>query len=199
MLSFHYYPSARVAQAITGLYAIMTIVSIVQCYRFRSSCYMWTVPVMAFVETAGYGLRMAVAQKWSVPLYVNSQLFLLLAPIALAVVNYIVVGRIMRAVGRNVGWLKPNFIARLFLASDILVRHCSDGNSQLCRVALNVVCSHNLSARHIRPPRTQTFVIQSTGGAVQATAGTDANKAVRALPFASLSRPHSPRTAKSHL
>lgn len=81
--------------------------------------------------------------KPTVAMYVNHQLFILLAPIALACVNYIVVGRLLRATGEHVGCLKPQHIARLFLASDVF-----------------------------------TFIIQSTGGALQATAEGNKSKAV---------------------
>ena len=124
VVSFHYYPSATAALAIAGIYAFVTVAAIVQSLRYPKARYMWTVAVMGLAEATGYALRGMVASSAtpSVPLYVNSQLFLLLAPIALACVNYIVVGRLTRATGRRVGCLQPHHIARMFLATDLMVR-----------------------------------------------------------------------------
>ena len=86
LVSFHYYPSATAALAIAGIYAFVTVAAIVQSLRYPKARYMWTVAVMGLAEATGYALRGMVASSAtpSVPLYVNSQLFLLLAPIALA-------------------------------------------------------------------------------------------------------------------
>jgi hypothetical protein len=152
MLSFHYFPSASAAMAVSGLYAIVLCFAIWRHCKFSANRYMLIVPFMAIAELIGYSTRGIVAKSFSVGLYVNAQvsasarsrlgalllislrnkdivlryahpvqLFLLLAPIALAVINYIVVGRLLRASGKVIGCLRPHHIARIFLASDIFV------------------------------------------------------------------------------
>lgn len=144
MMSFHYFPSASAAFAIAGIFALVTAASIVQMTRYNKAAYMWTVAAMGLCETTGYAIRGVVARSPSVPLYVNSQLLLLLAPIALACVNYIVVGRLTKASGHRVGCLQPHHIARMFLTTDLLVRVSHDALAERIR-------GHALGQPH--PPR----------------------------------------------
>lgn len=43
----------------------------------------------------------------------------LFAPAAIAMVNYMVAGRLLSASGKRIGWFEPAYISRFFLGSDI--------------------------------------------------------------------------------
>ncbi len=83
----------------------------------------------------GYVLRIQATHTQDLTLFIVSTLCLLMAPIALAVVNYVVVGKLLAYSNHTVGvgrlQLKPAHIARLFLASDVVTFFIQGGGGGL--------------------------------------------------------------------
>jgi hypothetical protein len=121
--TFHYTPSyaAAVAAAVCFfVVAVLTSASVARHVNRKQGWYMTIIPITAVVELLGYDMRIATIIEAKLVPYITSTLFLLTAPIALAAVNYIVAGKLLRASGKSVGCIKANTLARLYLISDIV-------------------------------------------------------------------------------
>jgi len=85
---------------------------------------MWIIPTMGFVESLGYGIRIVSQEKATLTPYIVSVLCILMAPIAMALVNYIVAGRVLRVTGKSLRVfgrfnMQPDHIAKIFFWGDI--------------------------------------------------------------------------------
>eukprot|EP00727_Mastigamoeba_balamuthi_P001418 m51a1_g11273 hypothetical protein (327) ;mRNA; r:1413-2393 len=92
---FHYYPSDALSIiALAGYFAI-ALPLVFAAVRSRNWV-IYVLPLTAVAEGIGYVMRLAVAHKASLGLYCGYTLMVLLAPNALALVNYKVLGQIVR-------------------------------------------------------------------------------------------------------
>lgn len=122
--TFHYRPNVWAALAHTILFALATVtfgyLNYIYARRTNNpSKYMHILTFTGLMEAVGYGTRIYATESASLSGFIVTTLLILISPIALAVVNYVVVGKLLRATGRQVGFLKANHITRLFLASDV--------------------------------------------------------------------------------
>ena len=74
----------------------------------------------AVLEAIGYGARIHVAEYADLAAFIVQSLFILVIPIALTLVNYIVLGMLMHTAGKQVGCLQPQRVARTFFSSDMV-------------------------------------------------------------------------------
>lgn len=116
---YHYDPALWPACVALVAYFLMTILLTCLTIKYRGH-YMWIIVGTAFAETVGYALRILMMKQPSLVHYIVTTFFLLLPPIALAFVNYYVLGRVLQRYGRRILLLKPQYVAVVFLVSDVL-------------------------------------------------------------------------------
>ncbi|KAI8371039.1 RTA1 like protein-domain-containing protein [Blakeslea trispora] len=121
LLFFHYIPSLPLAIVGLCVYAIFTIYLTLRIYRSKSAKFLYILAFTALMETIGYAVRIACHYFTDLGRYVGMTLFLLLAPNALALVNYKTVDEVIRLskVETNRFYLKHTFVTWFFFGSDI--------------------------------------------------------------------------------
>jgi hypothetical protein len=80
--------------------------------------FMFILPFSAGLETIGYGTRLRTIWDPSLAPFIVSILTILLAPIFLALINYIVVAKFIRSTGKRILYISPSIISYIFFASD---------------------------------------------------------------------------------
>jgi hypothetical protein len=119
---FGYLPSVGAAAAAIALFLVITLANTAATRRHArpQSRFLYFITATGVMEVIGYATRIAVLHVHRITLLIITSLFLILPPIALAVVNYSVVGKLMHASGRGMGrWMQPKHVVRLFLGSDL--------------------------------------------------------------------------------
>ncbi len=114
---FHYYASVPGADVWIALFGAATIVGFFLTMRYKAT-YMYILPFCAAIEAAGYGTRLETIFKPTLTPFIVSVLFILLAPIFLALINYITVGKLIESTGKKIGCINPSSISYWFFASD---------------------------------------------------------------------------------
>ena len=114
---------------------IMFLLFFVACFfniRHRKAYYMWIVPISALFEGIGYSIRIhSIRHPGKLGFYIGGSFPMIVVPIALAFINYLVFGRILKAYGRKALFLRPAWIAAIFLVSDVLAFLLQAGASGL--------------------------------------------------------------------
>ena len=120
-VAFHYFPSVDMAIANTVLFSFisLTLIRAVLVNPFRP-IYARIPLACAVLEAIGYGARIHVAEYADLAAFIVQSLFILVIPIALTLVNYIVLGMLMHTAGKQVGCLQPQRVARTFFSSDMV-------------------------------------------------------------------------------
>ncbi|GAA5803360.1 hypothetical protein HPULCUR_008839 [Helicostylum pulchrum] len=121
MLFFHYRPNKPLAYVGLVVYALFTLFLAARVYRSKSPKFLYILAFTALMETIGYAVRIACADFTDMGRYIGMTLFLLLAPNALALVNYKAVGEIIRLsnVQTDKFYLRTKFVTWFFFSSDI--------------------------------------------------------------------------------
>jgi len=122
---YHYIPNDAVAYLFIALMSALTLIIAAQAlFKFGGSAYMSVIVLGGIIEVLGYGTRVLVTKDYKIDTLIVTSLFLLVAPILFAFVNYLVAGWLLHAVGKRVRVLachvSPDHIAWLFLTSDVL-------------------------------------------------------------------------------
>jgi len=121
--TYHYVPNIASAALDAGLFAALVLPLMILTFVYGGR-FMYIVAATSAIESLGYGLRILATQEQALGPFIGSTLLLLMAPIALALVNYIVVARLVKAMGKPVPVcgiaLKPSQISKLFLTSDVV-------------------------------------------------------------------------------
>ena len=137
LATFHYNPSVVVAAIALGGYTIITIISLVLTRRYGRG-FMYIIPAMGLMEMLGYATRIVVAKQETLNPYIASALFILLPPIALALVNYIVAGRMLRVANKAVRvifWeVSADRVAKVFFWTDVACFFLQASGSSLLAV-----------------------------------------------------------------
>lgn len=120
-----YNPSLPLAIVATVLYTIATIhLTYLTCFRHRLWSFV-TVPIAGLCLIVGYALRCySTQQHQNIPIFATTQSLIVVAPVILAAGNYIVLGRLMRAVlpatrRRVFGWFTPKKLTWVYICADI--------------------------------------------------------------------------------
>lgn len=121
---YHYIPNKPIAFVALALYLTLGAACAFITWRSynKHARYVWILPVCCAIEALGYGMRVqTVVGAASAPLgvYMIQTLALLMPPIALAVIDYKVVARLVVATGQPIYRLRPEIISRFFLIGDI--------------------------------------------------------------------------------
>jgi hypothetical protein len=121
MILFHYIPSLGAAIAGLAVYAIFTLYLTIRIYISKSPKFLYILAFTAPMEVIGFAVRILCHHFTDLGRYIGMTLFLLLAPNALALVNYKAVGEIIRLsnVETNRFYLKTKFVTWFFFSSDI--------------------------------------------------------------------------------
>ncbi|KAI9483113.1 MAG: RTA1 like protein-domain-containing protein [Benjaminiella poitrasii] len=122
MMFFHYIPSLAPSAVSLALYGIVTVYLTARTYISKSPRFLYILAFTALMETIGFAIRIKCHYFTNLGNYVGMTLFLLLAPNALALVNYKAVGEIIRlsnVTDEKRFYLKPKFITWFFFGSDI--------------------------------------------------------------------------------
>jgi hypothetical protein len=118
LLYFHYMPSLAGAEFFTIAFGLLTIVSLYLSYAYPKPASMHILTLSAALECVGYGTRVQSIFNISLGPFVVSILFVLLAPILLALINYITVGNLIEPTGKRIACIEPKVIKYVFFASD---------------------------------------------------------------------------------
>jgi len=120
---FHYQPTPGFSLGAAGLFFFLSLLICYQTCKYGGR-FMYIVFVMGLCEMQGYVMRYEAGQNGNVGMFIGSQFFLLVSPIALALVNYLVVGRLMAHLNLPVRVLCKTFaaqsLARFFVTSDVM-------------------------------------------------------------------------------
>ena len=116
---FGYIPIDGLAWAAMSVFIVLGAILLYINSKFSPCKFMIILVLCAWFEAAGYGLRVLAAHDPTLLTFIFPTLFILLVPNAMALVNYIVAGRIMQFSGLNIACLRPNWIARIFFISDV--------------------------------------------------------------------------------
>jgi len=82
--------------------------------------YMWLIPTVGLMESLGYYMRIYTTQSLNLTSYITATCLILVAPILLAGVNYVVVGKLLQASGKSMLCIKPRYATRFFVLADVL-------------------------------------------------------------------------------
>lgn len=119
---FHFQPRELPVQIAIAQFSVVTVISLFMTIKYGGGKVMYIVPAMGAMEVLGYILRLTFIGNALLTSYIVSTLFILLPPIALALVNYTVVGRLLHQAGKPVKvfcWqVTEKRITRIFLGSD---------------------------------------------------------------------------------
>jgi len=94
MQLFHYLPAVAPAVIFCILYFLITIPITVLTYRTKTK-FMYLVVGTGIAEGIGYACRLALMNSWSLNTYIIMTMMILLSPNALALVNYVALGKVI--------------------------------------------------------------------------------------------------------
>ncbi|CAF1519649.1 unnamed protein product [Rotaria magnacalcarata] len=118
---FHYMPSMAAA-VVSLVFYILLFVVLTSWTIWKRSWYMITLLIGCIMEIIGYGIRIQLASNpiGQIPLYSSMHASIILAPIFNAAIEYVLIGRLMHAVGDQYSLVKPNLVAWIFIVCDII-------------------------------------------------------------------------------
>lgn len=119
LMYFKYEPSLAGAIFFTVMFALVTLIGLYQStYLYPKPIFMHILAFSAALEAIGYGTRVQSIYHVTLAPFVVSVLFVLLAPILLALINYTTVGRLIEPTGKRIACINPRTIKWAFFASD---------------------------------------------------------------------------------
>lgn len=118
VMYFHYMASENGAIILIALFGFTSIIGTLSFFRYPQARFMLIFPFSALIETIGYLTRLISIWEVTLAPFVTSVLFILLAPIFLALINYIVVGKLIEPTGEKVACINPKIISYVFFGSD---------------------------------------------------------------------------------
>ncbi|ORZ08139.1 RTA1 like protein-domain-containing protein [Absidia repens] len=95
MRLFHYHPVNGAPEAFVGIFLIFTVLFVHRIIKTKSSRWLYILPGTALVELVGYAFRVVCVYNTTLGSYVGMDLLILIAPNALALVNYKTLGVII--------------------------------------------------------------------------------------------------------
>ncbi|KAI8375513.1 RTA1 like protein-domain-containing protein [Blakeslea trispora] len=119
---YGYLPNKSLAIVGAVVYGVLMCLIFARVYFSKCRKFLYILPATALVECIGYAIRVSTASNISLGSYVAMTFCLLLAPNALALVNYKAVGEIIRLSNTQHDrfFLKPKFVTWFFFWSDFL-------------------------------------------------------------------------------
>jgi len=117
---YHYQPIVWTAAMFAGLFGVVTLAMVLLNVRWPGRSVMYVIVATGAMEVLGYGLRVLCIYQPSKGVYIGTTCLLLISPVVLAFVNYVIVGDLLRASGVRLWIINPDYLAKMFLASDIV-------------------------------------------------------------------------------
>ncbi|CZR69513.1 related to protein RTA1 [Phialocephala subalpina] len=120
---YHYNPSFNAAVAFIALFALTTLLHVIQMLKSRS-WYFIPFVIGGIFESLGYtgrAINSKESPKWKTGPYIMQSLLLLLAPAFFAATIYMILGRIITLTGgesRSV--IKVTWLTKIFVSGDVL-------------------------------------------------------------------------------
>ncbi|GFR44602.1 hypothetical protein Agub_g5885 [Astrephomene gubernaculifera] len=127
---FHEIPKSAPAYAALVLYFIGGLIVFFQSWKTKA-WFMTVVSATAWLEVIGFGFRVAMIASPDRLVFIMMQCFLIITPVILPLVDYIVVGRLMRFGDGSKLFMKPHWVARFFLTSDFFCLFLQGGGGGL--------------------------------------------------------------------
>ena len=117
---FHYMPSMAAAIIALVFYAL-TFIILLFWTIWKRSWYMIPLLLGCIMEVIGYGARipLAITPVGQLSLYTCMSVCIIIAPVFNAAVQYLLLGRLMHAVGDHYSLIKPQLVAWIFIICDI--------------------------------------------------------------------------------
>ncbi|CAF2591859.1 unnamed protein product [Rotaria sp. Silwood2] len=117
---FGYLPNLDLTIVSTAVYGLITILLTIFSIYYRT-WYFLVMTISGIAEVVGYAYRWSLAKDpdQRTP-YIIMYCCIVLAPVALALADYLLVGRLIRLVGRQYSIVNPKFVEFGFITSDIL-------------------------------------------------------------------------------
>lgn len=130
---FHYYPNKPLAIVGAVVFVLFAVYVSYRIIKTKSRAFLYILPITAAMECIGYILRYLCAERTTLMRFAISNLFLLLPPNALALVNYKAAGEIIRLSNAPPTrfYLRPKFVTWFFFWSDIFVFFLQGGGGGL--------------------------------------------------------------------
>ena len=125
MRVYHYIPNDDAAYLFIALFSLFVVVIFAQTELVYGGRFMHIIVLGGMLEALGYGTRVLVTENHDTGTLIVTSLFLLLAPILFAFVNYATTGWLLASVADVrvrvlLCTVSPRHIALLFLASDVV-------------------------------------------------------------------------------
>jgi len=129
---FSYNPSKAAAGIAGGLYVLAGLLLFARLVSARS---WWglCLPISAIITGTGFFVRIVLTSSPnSIGLFAIQQLFIIVTPAAFLAYNYIVYGRfIVKCVDPKCSSIRPDWVARIFVCSDIVTFLVQEGGGGL--------------------------------------------------------------------
>jgi hypothetical protein len=142
MAYFHYIPNLPLAVVGAAAFGLVGVILSWITYRSKAPKYFYILPITAFCELIGYVCRIICHSNTTLIVFIIQQLFLLLSPNALALVNYKTCGEIIRLsnVEPRYFFLRRKFVTWFFFWSDIFAffMQGSGGGLQVKQDTVNI-------------------------------------------------------------
>ena len=129
-LWFRYYPKEAPAIFAAIMFLLIGITNLVFTIRTRT-WFVLFIPITAAMECGGYIFRIIMLHHPGRTVFILMQVLLVVSPIFLTLVDYKAVGHLLRVANLRGGCLRPAWISRVFLASDILCLLIQTGGAGL--------------------------------------------------------------------
>lgn len=145
-LWFGYTPLQAPAIFAAIMFLLIGIANLVITIRTKKWFVMF-IPLTAAMETTGYIFRLIMMHHPGMTPYILMQVLLVVSPVFLTLVDYKAVGHLLRVANLRGGCLRPAWISRVFLASDVLCLVIQSGgagmtssdNPQTLKMAKNLL------------------------------------------------------------
>ena len=117
---FHYMPSMSATVTAMILF-LLTFVALFVWIILKRAWYTIPLLVGCLLEGIGYGTRIPLVTKpvGQIPLYAAMHASIIIAPVFNAAIAYVLLGRLMHAVGDQHSLIRPKLVARIFIICDI--------------------------------------------------------------------------------
>ena len=113
-------PSKTLAMMAAGVFILLGLAHIFQCWRFKTK-YMIPAIIGAIFEGIGYSTRIiAISTPFSVSMFASQQSLIVISPVCIAASQYMILGKIIEYVDATASPVSHTIIARVFVCSDIL-------------------------------------------------------------------------------
>ncbi|KAI9252728.1 RTA1 like protein-domain-containing protein [Helicostylum pulchrum] len=142
---FHYTPSKSLATMSAVTYALLAIYLVGRTYTSNSASFLYILPVVSLLQATGFLYRIFCIDSTTIAKYIVMNLFLIIPPYVLPLVNYMALGKFIRSsnIQTNHFFLNPTFVTWFFFVVNLFTfwveRIYNDGDMNAESAKLGVV------------------------------------------------------------